>query len=99
MALRLTLNDKVSPRLMKLFGRGAKRFVIILSEPVIQRTNGVGLNPIWGRSTTNCRLNILISCILILRQSILSMIKIRILYYGKTATGHEFTILLSVTDE
>ena len=70
MALRLTLNDKVSPRLMKLFGRGAKRFVIILSEPVIQRTNGVGLNPNWGRSTTNCRLNILISCILILRQSI-----------------------------
>ena len=36
MALRLTLNDKVSPRLMKLFGRGAKRFVIILSEPVIR---------------------------------------------------------------
>ena len=47
MALRLTLNDNVSPRLMKLFGRGAKRFVIILSEPVIQRTNGVGLNPNW----------------------------------------------------
>lgn len=58
MALRLTLNDKVSSRLMKLFGRGAKRFAIILSEPVMWRTNGVGLNPNWGRSATKCRLNI-----------------------------------------
>ena len=52
----LTLHDKISPRLLKLYFsivalvKGAKWFIIMLNEQVRQCTNGVGSNPTEGRT-------------------------------------------------